>query len=179
VAEASRYDAGLIPTTVTYLEMTARPSLPRIRPLVRKLALMRAERPPISFYRYLYDAVGRKWLWVDRKRLDDHQLAAIIHDEQVAIHVLYADGAPAGFVELDFRRMPDANINYFGLVPEWIGRKLGSYLLCWAIDEAWRHDPARLTVNTCTLDHPAALSLYQRFGFVPYDRHETLLDPNV
>ena len=30
---------------------------------------------------------------------------------------------------------------------------------------AWSHPIPRLTVNTCTLDHPRALPLYQRMGF--------------
>jgi ribosomal protein S18 acetylase RimI-like enzyme len=29
-----------------------------------------------------------------------------------------------------------------------------------------------MTVNTCTLDHPRALALYQRLGFTPIAREE-------
>ena len=44
---------------------------PKLRAPPGKLALLRAENPTVSFYRYLYDAVGRDWLWTDRKRLSD------------------------------------------------------------------------------------------------------------
>ena len=51
--------------TVTYLEMSAPPELPPLVPPTDsrlKLALLRAERPTVSFYRYLYDAVGSPWM---------------------------------------------------------------------------------------------------------------------
>lgn len=165
-----------LPVTVTYLEMRERPSLPPVPAPAIRHALMRAERPPVHFYRYLYDIVGRDWHWVDRKRLGDEQLLSIIHDEEVEIYVLYAEGVPAGFAELDFRKFPEVvDLAFFGLVPDFIGRRIGPWLLRWAVDEMWRREPERITVNTCTLDHPGALPMYQRAGFRPYDRRETSL----
>jgi GNAT superfamily N-acetyltransferase len=154
-------------TTVTYLEMTADPHL-HTPPPTGKTALIRAERPPITFYRYLYDTIGHGYLWVDRKRLDDDALAAIIHDEAVEIYVLYRNGWPAGYFELDFRNMPEVELEYLGIVPEALGQGLGRYLLAQAISLAWLRNPERLIVQTCTLDHPKALPLYQKCGFVPY-----------
>ncbi len=97
-------------------------------------------------------------------------LEAIIQDPRVDVFVLYVDGAPAGYFELDRRPEPDIDLAYFGIMPEFTGRRLGPYLLAQAIEAAWRHEPRRLTVNTCTLDHPKALPLYQRFGFRTYDK---------
>jgi GNAT superfamily N-acetyltransferase len=154
-------------TTVTFLEMTAEPHLHVPVPMGR-MALIRAVRPPVSFYRYLYDAIGHGYAWVDRKRIDDEALLEIIHDEAVEIYVLYRDGWPAGYFELDFRAMPEVELEYLGIMPEAIGQGLGRYLLAQAISTAWQRDPDRLIVQTCTLDHPKALPLYQRCGFVPY-----------
>ncbi len=53
-------------------------------------------------------------------------------------------------------------------MPEFLGRGLGAYLLDWGIAAAWMHEPARVWVHTCTLDHPRAIALYQRAGFVAY-----------
>jgi len=158
------------PVVITYLEMSRRPELPQIVPAAKPIALLRCGEPTVSFYRYLYDAVGRQWVWTDRKTLSDAALAAIIRDPSVEIFVLLVDGVPAGFYELDRRPAPDIDLAYFGILPEFIGRRLGPYLLGQAIDEAWRHQPARLTVNTCTFDHPKALPMYQRFGFRAYKR---------
>lgn len=153
-------------TTVTHLEMFQDPVLRC--PMPRgKFLLAKAEQIPVHYYRYLYDAVGRDYFWVNRKRLSDPELLAIIHDPKVEIYVLYLNGAPAGFAELDFRRMPTADLAFLGIMPDFIGQGLGRFLLCEAIETAWMHKPKRLTVQTCTLDHPTALPLYQRNGFSP------------
>jgi len=58
-------------TVVTFLEMKARPAaIPPPQPK-GKIALLRALDPPVHFYRYLYDAIGRDYHWVDRKRMSD------------------------------------------------------------------------------------------------------------
>ena len=65
---------------------------------------------------------------------------------------------------------------YLGLMPEAIGRGLGFYLLYHSCMNAWAQPISRLTVNTCTLDHPRALPLYQPMGFVPYAREERYVE---
>ena len=169
----------LIETTVTYLEMHAPPEIPAIHAPLTKHALLRLEKPSTKFYLYLYDAVGRDWMWVDRKRMSDSELATIIQDERVEIYVLYVGGVPAGFAELDRRKEPDIELAYFGLVPEFIGRGLGRYFLDWAVRHAWLHGPERLSVHTSTEDHPRALPLYQKLGFQPYAWETVMLDPNI
>ena len=131
------------------------------------------QKPPLHFYRYLYDAIGRDHIWVDRKRKSDEELAAIIHDDLTEIYVLYVDGAPAGFAELNFREPGICELVYLGLTPDSVGGGLGEYLLAQAIDIAWQHPITKMKVQTCTLDHPRALGLYQRMGFVPYAQTET------
>ena len=170
---------GLLRFTVTYLEMTERPKMPPVPPPARtKVALLRATQPTIAFYRFLYDRVGAAWLWWERRVMDDLALAAIIHDDRVEVYVLYVDGVPAGFAELDRREGPDITLTFFGLMPEFIGLGLGPFLLHSAIDIAWSYQPKRLLVNTNTLDHPRALPLYQRLGFHPIRRQEEeVVDP--
>jgi len=58
---------GKLADIVTYLEMTARPLRPPVPAPAGKLALMRAESCTVSFYRYLYGAVGEPWLWFERR----------------------------------------------------------------------------------------------------------------
>ncbi len=172
--------AELIESIVTSLEMRNEPAHPAVHPPASlKLALLRAERPAVEFYRYLYDVVGRDWNWVDRKRLSDDALAAIVGDERVEIYVPYVGGVPAGYAELDRRQAPDIELAYFGLAPGFIGLGLGRYLLDWVIRRAWEYAPTRLWVHTCTLDHPSALPLYQRMGFVPYRQDREMIAPMI
>jgi GNAT superfamily N-acetyltransferase len=165
-----------IEIVVTYLEMTAPPP-PRVAPQPRHiLALLRVPAPSVPFYRYLYNTVGEPWFWYERRALTDDALAAQIRADGVEISVLYADGEPAGYVEMDYRDAANVLIAYFGLVPHFMGRGLGAFLLAKAVDEAWRRSPRRLWVHTCSLDHPRALALYQKSGFVPYKQETKLID---
>lgn len=159
-------DKGRLSVIVTYMEMAAPPKAPPPPRPRGDIRFMRAESPTVSFYRYLYNTVGEPWLWYDRRRWTDPLLAQIVRDAKDEIHVLYVTGTPAGFIELDRRNAPHSvDISYFGLMPEYIGRGLGSWLLRQGIDLAWQGGTQRLTVNTCTFDHPAALGVYQRQGF--------------
>jgi ribosomal protein S18 acetylase RimI-like enzyme len=171
---------ALIEDAITYLEMRARPRLPRVHPPPGKLALIQAERCTVSFYRYLYETVGTPWLWYERRLLDDGALAAEILKPTTEIFVLYAGGVPAGYFELDAAPPRETELRYFGLVPEFIGRGLGPFLLQAAIDRAWERPIRRLWVHTRRFDHPKALGHYQRAGFVVYARREVRFeDPRV
>ena len=62
---------------------------------------------------------------------------------------------------------------YFGLTEAASGLGLGRWLLRTALARAWERPGMRkISVETCTLDHPAALALYQQAGFVPIGRAE-------
>lgn len=158
---------GELEVIVTYLAMT---EPPRHAPLPRppgELALVRADPPTVSFYRYLYNTVGEPWLWHERRRLSDAELGAAVTDRRVEVLVLYVSGTPAGYVEIDRREAQATDLAYFGLIPDFIGMKLGPWLLDRGIRMAWKGGACKLVVNTCSFDHPKALPLYQSLGFVP------------
>ncbi|MBS0471575.1 MAG: GNAT family N-acetyltransferase [Proteobacteria bacterium] len=171
------YESGRrIPMVVTFLEMKAKPSMPA-PPLPRgKISIQRAANPPVHFYRYLYDTIGHDYYWVDRRKLSDAQLGEIVQHPDVELHVLYVEGAPAGMAELDMRDPVVGQFAYFGLMPEAIGKGLGYYFCYHAIMNAWARPISKLLINTCTLDHPRALPLYQRAGFVPYSREDRYIE---
>jgi GNAT superfamily N-acetyltransferase len=157
---------------ITYLEMRERPTTPRIAAPLARLALMQAENCTVSFYRYLYETVGTPWLWYERRLLADAALTAEIEKPTTEIFVLYVGGVPAGYFELDAAPPQETELRYFGLIPEFIGRRLGPFLLRAAIDRAWSRPISRLWVHTRSFDHPKALGHYQRAGFVVYARQK-------
>jgi ribosomal protein S18 acetylase RimI-like enzyme len=163
-----------VETVVTFLEMTSDPRSHVPPPANVKVSLLRAETPPVHFYRYLYDSVGRALHWLDRKSLPDAALANLIHNEHTDIFVLYVGGVPAGFFEID-HGTAEVELKYFGLIEEFRGRGIGRWLLAEAISACWSHAPQRVKVETCTLDSPAALPLYQRLGFTPYGRKSKMV----
>jgi GNAT superfamily N-acetyltransferase len=153
-----------IAVTVTFLRMdnppaTAAPEIPG------ETRTERLTRPTVGFYRYLYNTVGADYVWWLRRITPDAELARMLEDPSIEIHVLYKDGEPAGFFELDARYSGNVNLSYFGLLPHMIGTGAGPGFLRQAIDAAWLVGPRTLTVNTCTADHPRALPNYSRAGF--------------
>lgn len=165
-----------VETTVTFLKMDEAPHDHVQPPSNLKIALMKLENPPVHYYRYLYNTVGENYDWIDRKIMSDEDLAAETNIQGVDIYVAYAGGIPAGFFELDSRKKDQVWLAYFGITPDFIGTGLGKWLLCQAIATAWLNSPKSVHVETCTLDHPRALPLYQRMGFVPYGRKDKVME---
>ncbi|HTJ85434.1 MAG TPA: GNAT family N-acetyltransferase [Polyangiaceae bacterium] len=163
--------------TTWYLEMRARPPVRRAE-TPPGIVLTQLERPPVAEYRVLYDTVGRDYHWVDRRRIDDAELASLIHDPFVEIHAArHAEGL-VGYFELDRATPGECKLAYFGLAPAWIGRGVGAWFLERAVQRAWDGTTHRVTVHTCSLDHPRALATYERAGFVRIDEAYADFDPD-
>ncbi len=137
---------------------------------------MRVEHCPVHFYRYLYNLIGAPYNWISRRKLSDDDLAAIIHHRDVYLYVLYVDGAPAGMAEIDARNAETHELKFFGLAPGFVGGGLGRFFLTNVIDLAWSRTPKTLQLETCTLDHPAALPFYQKLGFSVTDRRSGIVE---
>ena len=162
---------------ITRLEMTAPPRQSLPLPVNITTAVMRVPEIPAAYYRFLYDQVGRRWHWVDRLRMDDAALNAILRDKRTEIAVLYVNGAPAGFYE--FYRHDDESVEFchFGLMEHALGLGVGKWFLLQALYAAWSHEPQKVVVTTNTLDHPRAVQLYQMFGFSPVSTSDALVRP--
>ncbi|HLG15715.1 MAG TPA: GNAT family N-acetyltransferase [Blastocatellia bacterium] len=157
-----------IEVTRTYLEIHSpadfKPAFiddPRVR--IEHLA-----NCPPSFFRYLYREVGRAYHWVDRLSWTDEVIRAYLATPGVTLWVMYCDGAPAGYFELAKGDDDSTEIAYFGLLPEFIGRGLGKYLLSFAVERAFADGARRVWLHTCTLDDPAAMPNYLKRGFKPF-----------
>jgi GNAT superfamily N-acetyltransferase len=168
-----------IATIVTSLQMLERPRPQPMAP--SRLRLDRWRDPAPERYRALFRRIGEPWLWFSRLVMDEAALRAIIHDPLVEIYaVTDARGIELGLLELDFRDTGQAELSFFGLVPELTGQGEGRWLMHHALALCWRKGIARVWVHTCTLDHPKALNFYRAQGFVPYARAiETFPDPRV
>jgi GNAT superfamily N-acetyltransferase len=152
----------------TYLELSSPEALASAPAPAAHARVERVEECPPSFFRYLYVAVGGAYHWVDRLPWADDDIRRYLATPGVSLWVLYVAGAPAGYFELKRHEDGAFEIAYFGLLPEFIGRGLGKYLLTEAAREAWRQGASRVWLHTCTLDGPAALPNYRARGFRPY-----------
>ncbi len=151
--------------TTTHLEMTSRAQLRPATALNTTFDLIRAQIPSPELNRFLYTAVGANWCWFGRRSWSKAQWLAYLDRADLETWVAYVSGTPAGYFELE--RQSDANVEivYFGLLPAFIGKKLGGPLLTAAVCRAWDMGAKRVWVHTCDLDHPKALANYEARGF--------------
>lgn len=162
---------------ITELEMQVRPAYRVPLPIGHKILLMKAVGIAPSFYRYLYEQVGKPHHWFIRRGMNDDQLQEIFDSGSADIWVMYVDGCPAGFFEIDVSTLPEyADIQYFGLIPHYQGRGLSKFMLSEAIAAAWDKQPKRVSIQTNTLDNPRALILYQKAGFEPVGAYDELIE---
>lgn len=170
---------GRLPVTITYLEIAPADWTRRGVAPDFDISIERVSVPTVALYRELYDRVGRPWLWYERRLLSDDALAALLsaagHELHVARHAAANGDALVGFFELQ-----DDEIVFFGLTLDYIGRRIGPWLLDRAIERAFARGSARVILNTNTLDHPRALDTYRTAGFRPVRRESReLQDPRV
>ena len=160
--------------TTTYLEMHA---AAQIKPApATDLMPMECQQPCPEFQRFLYTAVGGDWYWLDRLRWSYTQWLEYLAQDQVKVWVGYVKGSPAGYFELSQQSDGSAKIEYFGLLPQFIGQGHGGYLLTLALKTAWTLTSQRVWVHTNSIDGPHALKNYQARGLVIYRRQQHLFD---
>ena len=163
----------LVEVTIYYLEMRAHAhrSVPEPR---AGLTVVHVAAPSVPYYRALYDAVGKEYYWLGRRKMSDEALAELLGDPRNELHVVHVDGTPAGFAELDRRQPEEVELVQFGLVSAFMGQGLGKWFLQWTVDKVWSYEPKRFWLHTCSLDHAAALPNYRKAGFALF-KQETLL----
>lgn len=154
--------------TTWYLEQTAPAQLRRSPMPDSRPSIIQAELPLPELNRFLYASVGADWRWIDRLAWSRERWMSYLDRPEVQTWVMYVRGTPAGYVELERQAEADVEIAYFGLIPAFIGQKLGGHLLSTGIEKAWAMGARRVWVHTCSLDHPAALTNYQARGMQVY-----------
>ncbi len=162
------FPTRMVPVTTTYLHI---PERAQFRPALvddPDLLVLHAREPSVSCYRFLYDAVGRDYVWIDRLGWSDAQFADYLARPTTTVLVLYYRGTPVGYIDLDASNPPDTEVVYFGLVPAMHGRGLGKHLLSVGVQRAFDDGAARVWLHTCSLDGPHAIANYVARGFVPY-----------
>jgi ribosomal protein S18 acetylase RimI-like enzyme len=169
--------ARSVPVRTTHLELRSPEAFRPKGTDPDNVLMLRVGRPSPEFSRFLYTAVGGDWNWSDRLTWTYADWMAWLDRPGVETWVLYQDGTPAGYFELEAQDAGSVEITYLGLLPERAGAGLGGYLLGQAVQRAFRARPAvrRVWLHTCTLDAPAALANYLARGFTVFKEEETIM----
>ncbi|MFF5444069.1 GNAT family N-acetyltransferase [Streptomyces sp. NPDC012888] len=151
--------------------------VPAAAPPGDEVVIMRAEVPSPEFSRFLYASVGGDIHWTDRLGLTRAEWVAQLERPGVETWVAYDRGTPAGYVEFDPQPDGVVEIVYFGLLPDFRGRRIGGWLLTEGVRRAWdlasrwpdREPTRRVWLHTCSQDGPTAMANYERRGFKLFD----------
>ncbi|MFD8633470.1 MULTISPECIES: GNAT family N-acetyltransferase [unclassified Streptomyces] len=163
--------------TTWSLEMNAPDDLVEAVVPGSEITVSRSEVPSPEFSRFLYASVGGDIHWTDRLGLTRAQWVEHLGRPGVETWVAYDRGTPAGYVELDPQDDGVVEIVYFGLLPDFRGRRIGGHLLSVGVARAWdlasrwpdREPTRRVWLHTCSEDGPTAMDNYRRRGFKVFD----------
>jgi GNAT superfamily N-acetyltransferase len=153
--------------TTWYLEITANDAIELLNTPDSAFVVREAVVKNWRLNRFLYQLVGENWQWHDKLVWTTDDWKNYAERPELRTFVAYWHGSIAGYFELSLKNQ-DVKIEYFGLSPDFIGKGFGGFILSEAIRLARAWNPARLWVHTCSLDHPAALTNYQKRGFRLY-----------
>ena len=121
--------------TTYYLEIRSLAYL-RDKEKPETLEIVEAEIKEHRFKRYLYQLVGQQWQWRDKLSLSDTEWKAYAENDNLRTWVAYARGSIACYYELQKKDRSEVEIAYLGLVPKFVGKGYGGYLLTHAIKSA-------------------------------------------
>ncbi len=150
--------------TAWRLEMASPDELQPKRSDREDLEFLQVAQPSPEFSWFLHQAVGTAFRWGGREHWRKHEWVEWVNRPAVFTWVMYASGAPAGYVE--YERQPDGSIQiaHLGLLPSFIGQGLGGHMLTLALEQAWADGATVVWLKTCSHDHPNALKNYQARG---------------
>ena len=132
--------------------------------------------PNFQLNKFFYKNVGKDHHWVDRLVWSEKEWINYVSNEKVSTYILKKEEDVCGYFELIFHKdKNEFEIAYFGLLKEFHNKKLGSFLLSFAIKKCFEKKINRVWVHTCSLDHDNALKNYLSRGMKIYKRETVFI----
>ena len=154
-------------TTVdrNYLEINSIKDLNYSKKPNENCKLQFIDPPDFQINKFFYKQIGKDHRWIDRLTWSEQSWIGYVENTTVKTYVLQDKEDFIGYFEqiIDKEKL-DCEIAYFGILEEYIGKKLGGYLLSEAIKISFNIGSKRIWVHTCSLDHKNALQNYLSRG---------------
>ena len=131
----------------------------------------------INLPKFLYREIGKDYYWKDRLFWSDKNWSDYVSQPGYQLHTLYKDKNLVGYYEVLSDNYLNFEIAYFGIFKEFFGRKMGGYLLSYAIKNSFYQGAKKVWVHTCTLDHPNALKNYLARGMKIFKTEKIFFNP--
>lgn len=155
-----------IQSPVIYLEMCENPQLTEVT--LTPYACVEENMPDVGAYLHLYREIGRDYLWNYRPGQSREAIQRIIQSPNTRLYYLMDGENPIGMAECDISKHKDIEIVHFGLLPGYTDRGLGWAFLQQILFRLWQMQPDRVHLSSCGLDHPKAITFYEKAGFRVY-----------
>ena len=127
----------------------------------------------INVNKFFYKQVGKDHFWRDRLLWSDKEWEKYVGNKNLETGIMKINENLVGFYEQEFHEdKKDIELIQMGILKEYQGQKLGSYLLKYIIQNTLSQDIERLWVHTCSLDHKYALSNYLSKGLKIFKEEE-------
>ncbi len=153
-----------------YLEIKSLNQLSEIKKPSGNYSLKQVFPNDFQLNKFFYKQIGKNYQWVDRLIWTDKNWIEYVSSPNLFTFVLKNNDDIAGFFELMYHKDKlETEIAYFGLLKEYIGKKLGGYMLSEAIKKSFSYNVKRVWAHTCSLDHKNALKNYLSRGMKIYN----------
>tara|TARA_B100000780_G_scaffold226930_1_gene166153 strand:+ start:569 stop:1075 length:507 start_codon:yes stop_codon:yes gene_type:complete len=127
----------------------------------------------INVNKFFYKQVGKDHFWRDRLLWSDKEWEKYVGNKNLETGIMKINENLVGFYEQEFHEdKKEIELIQMGILKEYQGQKLGSYLLKYIIQNTLSQDIERLWVHTCSLDHKYALSNYLSKGLKIFKEEE-------
>jgi len=121
--------------------------------------------PNFQLNKFFYKNIGKDHHWFDRLVWSEKEWIDYVSNEKVSTYILKKKEDICGYFELIFHNdKNEFEIAYFGLLKEYYNKKLGSFLLTFAIKKCFEKKINKVWLHTCSLDHHNALNNYLARG---------------
>ena len=158
-----------------YLELKSLEDFKSVNKPLKDYSVKLLKTKDFQLNKFFYKNIGKNCQWVDRLVWTDLKWMNYTSDKKLSTYILKHKDEMAGYFELLFNQNnKEAEIAYFGILEEYFGKKLGSYLLSEAIKYSFTMGSQRVWVHTCSLDHKNALGNYLSRGMKIF-KSETLI----
>ena len=153
-----------------YLEIKSLNQLSEIKKSGDNYSLNQVIPNDFQLNKFFYKQIGKNYQWVDRLIWTNKNWIEYVSSPNLFTFVLKNNDDIAGFFELMYHKDKlETEIAYFGLLKEYIGKKLGGYMLSEAIKKSFSYNVNRVWVHTCSLDHKNAIKNYLSRGMKIYN----------
>ena len=153
-----------------YLEIKSLDELLEKKKPNDKYIVKKASLDDFQLNKFFYKQIGKNHQWNDRLVWNDKKWIDYVSNTNVFTFVLKDNEDIAGFFELIYHKdKSEMEIAYFGLLKDYMDKKLGGYMLTKAIKLSFSYEVKRVWVHTCSLDHKNALKNYLARGMKIYN----------